>query len=120
MTTKKTSRTRVNRRRSDENTTFVRSKSDGVISGGTIKATWQLRDAKASFSEVVRRAQTSGPQRVTVRGREEVYVVRGSEFRRMKGDATGKALVELFVGSPLQDVAIERESLPMPVRDVEL
>jgi antitoxin (DNA-binding transcriptional repressor) of toxin-antitoxin stability system len=36
-------------------------------------ASWQLKDAKARFSEVVRRARTIGPQRVTVRG-EEVAV----------------------------------------------
>ncbi len=31
---------------------------------------WQLQDAKAHFSEVVRRAQNSGPQHVTVHGRQ--------------------------------------------------
>ena len=30
---------------------------------------WKLEDAKARFSEVVRRAQSEGPQRITVRGR---------------------------------------------------
>jgi len=37
--------------------------------------TWKLEDAKARFSEVVRRARTEGPQRVTVRGRDAVVVI---------------------------------------------
>ena len=29
---------------------------------------WALQDAKARFSEVVKRAQSEGPQHITVRG----------------------------------------------------
>lgn len=36
---------------------------------------WKLEDAKARFSEVVRRARTEGPQRVTVRGKNAVVVI---------------------------------------------
>ena len=31
---------------------------------------WSLQEAKAKFSEVVRRARTEGPQTVTVHGKE--------------------------------------------------
>src|SRR5436305_14489461 len=34
-----------------------------------------LQDAKACFSEVVRKAKSEDPQRITVHGREEVLVV---------------------------------------------
>jgi len=44
---------------------------------------WQLQDAKARFSELVRRAQTEGPQHVTVRGREAVVVIAASELQRL-------------------------------------
>ena len=37
--------------------------------------TWKLQDAKARFSEVVRRARTGEPQEVTVHGRKAVAVV---------------------------------------------
>ena len=37
--------------------------------------TWKLQDAKARFSEVVRRARTDGPQRVTIHGRDAVVIV---------------------------------------------
>ncbi len=36
---------------------------------------WQLQEAKAHFSEVVRRAQNSGPQHVTVHGREVAVIL---------------------------------------------
>ena len=42
------------------------------------------------------------------------------EFRRMKGDVTGQALVDALAKSPLRDVEFERLSLQSPVRDVEL
>jgi antitoxin Phd len=44
---------------------------------------WKLQDAKARFSELVRRAQTEGPQRVTVRGRDAVVVIAADELERL-------------------------------------
>ena len=36
---------------------------------------WSLQEAKAKFSEVVRRAQSEGPQTVTVHGKAAVTIV---------------------------------------------
>jgi len=44
------------------------------------KGTWKLQDAKARFSEVVRRAQSEGPQRVTVHGKDAVMVIATREY----------------------------------------
>lgn len=46
-------------------------------------AGWKLQDAKARFSELVRRAQTEGPQRVTVRGHDAVVVIAADELKRL-------------------------------------
>ncbi len=81
---------------------------------------WVLHDAKARFSELVRRAKSEGPQLVTVHGREEVVVVAADEFRRLRGGLTGKALVALMRDSPLGDVDIEPPRVRLPVRDVSL
>lgn len=81
---------------------------------------WALQDAKARFSEVVRKAKTEGPQRITVHGREEVVVVSVEEFRRVKGEPTGEALVKLLHDSPLADIRIERLRTRGRVRGVEL
>jgi len=81
---------------------------------------WALQDAKARFSEVVRKAKTEGPQRITVHGREEVIVVSVEEYRRVKGERTGQALVEVLQDSPLRDITIDHEPTYAPVRGVEL
>jgi antitoxin Phd len=47
-------------------------------------AVWKLEDAKARFSELVRRARDQGPQRVTVRGKPAVVVVDAEEFESLK------------------------------------
>ncbi|MCU1231746.1 MAG: type toxin-antitoxin system Phd/YefM family antitoxin, partial [Acidobacteria bacterium] len=77
---------------------------------------WALQDAKARFSEVVRKARTEGPQQITVHGREEVVVVSVEEYRRVKGQPTGEALVKLLHDSPLRDIRIERKGTRSRVR----
>ena len=42
--------------------------------------TWKLQDAKARFSELVRRARAGKPQQVTIHGREAVVVVDPERF----------------------------------------
>src|SRR5262249_54067411 len=64
----------------------------------TRPGTWKLQDAKARFSEVVRKAQTEGPQHVTVHGKDAVVVVSASQYAatipsKAKG-LTGEAFVE--------------------------
>ena len=81
---------------------------------------WPLQDAKARFSEVVRRARDEGPQHITVHGRDSVVVVSEAEFRKLKGERSGRELVDLLAASPLKDVEIEHASVRGPVRDVDL
>jgi prevent-host-death family protein len=81
---------------------------------------WLLQDAKARFSELVRRVHSEGPQHVTVHGRDEVVVVSAEEFRRLKGERTGEALIAALQASPYRDIDIEPRRGPMPVRGVEL
>ena len=47
------------------------------------RASWQLQDAKARFSELVKRAREQGPQHVSVRGEPAVVVVSAEEFTRL-------------------------------------
>jgi prevent-host-death family protein len=81
---------------------------------------WLLQDAKARFSELVRRVRSEGPQRVTVHGRDEVVVISTEEYHRLKGDPTGEALIAAMQASPHRDVDIEPKRAPMPVREVLL
>lgn len=81
---------------------------------------WLLQDAKARFSELVRRVRSEGPQHVTVHGRDEVVVVAAEEFRRLKGDLRGDALIAAMQSSPYRHTAIESRRSSMPVRPVAL
>jgi prevent-host-death family protein len=81
---------------------------------------WLLQDAKARFSELVRRVRSEGPQRVTVHGRDEVVVISAEEFRTLKGDPTGESLIAAMQASPHRDVDIEPARAPMPVREISL
>ena len=62
--------------------------------------------------------RSEGPQRVTVHGRDEVVVISAEEFRRLKGDLTGEALIAAMQASPHRDVDIEPRRTAMPVREV--
>src|SRR3974390_1957299 len=72
---------------------------------------WRLQDARARFSEVVRRGRAEGPQHVTVHGRDEVVIIAAEDFRRMKGEPTGAALVAAMQNSPYPDIDIEPRRL---------
>jgi prevent-host-death family protein len=81
---------------------------------------WLLQDAKARFSELVRRVRAEGPQHVTVHGRNEVVVVAAEEFRRLKGDHTGASLVAALQASPYREIDLEPRRYRLPVRDTTL
>jgi len=59
--------------------------------------TWKLQDAKAHFSEVVRRARTAGPQRVTLHGKDAVVIIAADDYQsKERSDAlrTGAELID--------------------------
>ena len=81
---------------------------------------WRLQDAKAKFSELVRRAKTDGPQHVTLHGREEVVVIAADQFHRLAGDRSGQALIDAMHASPHRGASLEVSRTRLPVRDIAL
>ena len=81
---------------------------------------WVLQDAKARFSELVRKVRSEGPQHVTVHGRDEVVVIAAEEFRRLKGEKSGQALIQAIQASPHREIDIAPERHILPVRSVPL
>lgn len=94
--------------------------SAGRKAAAALPGRWRLQDAKARFSELVRRVRSEGPQHVTVHGRDEVVVIAVEDFNRLKGQRTGELLVAALQASPFPDVGIEPRRDPAPVRDVAL
>src|ERR1700722_20553696 len=81
---------------------------------------WLLQDAKARFSEVVRKVRSEGPQHVTVHGRDEVVVIAAEEFRRLKGSATGTALIEALQAPPYRQSEMAPGVAPPPRREITM
>jgi antitoxin Phd len=79
---------------------------------------WKLEDAKARFSEVVRRARTEGPQRVTVRGKEAVVVISVEELERLLPAEERVPFVEFMEALYVPGFELSRE--PDRGRDPEL
>lgn len=86
----------------------------------TPAATWKLEDAKARFSEVVRRAQQEGPQNVTVRGRRAVVVVAAETLDALASGTEPEMSLLDFMRSfaPLGELDVTRE--PDHGREVDL
>ena len=71
---------------------------------------WQLQEAKQRFSEVVRRALTSGPQVVTRHGRAAVVIVSAEDYGRLQAGAGFK---EFLRSAPdLSRLEIRRDRRP--------
>jgi prevent-host-death family protein len=49
----------------------------------TTEPTWQLQEAKARLSEIVRRAIEEGPQHVSVRGEPAAVIISEDEYREL-------------------------------------
>ena len=81
---------------------------------------WQLQEAKAKFSELVRRAKEEGPQHVTIHGRDEVVIIAADDFRRLAGERSGQALVDAMRIAPHPSARIDPRRSRMPVRDVDV
>jgi len=80
---------------------------------------WDLQDAKARLSEVIRRAREDGPQRVTTRGKNAVVVLREEDYARLaQKDAKRRHIVDILANGPLGDLDLERDR--GLGRDVEL
>ena len=72
---------------------------------------WKLAEAKNKFSEVVKRALTEGPQRVTRRD-DAVVILSEADYERLTGQRPGFGDY-LTSGPSLVDLDLERDRSPM-------
>jgi len=80
---------------------------------------WQMQEAKARLSEVVKCAESEGPQYITHHGHSVAVVVSQAMYSRLTGNEQG--LEDLMRRSPLfgaDDVVFVRD--PGLTRDVSL
>lgn len=79
---------------------------------------WQLQEAKARFSALVREAVEDGPQTITVRGRRAAVILSAEDYDRLKRPKP--SLAAFLRASPLAGLALEVERDRTPPRDVDL
>ncbi|MEQ1522637.1 MAG: type II toxin-antitoxin system prevent-host-death family antitoxin [Aestuariivirga sp.] len=81
---------------------------------------WSLQEAKARLSEVVRLAQSEGPQLVTVHGKSAVTIVAVPKDARPERKLTGKDLWEALSAGPKFDLEIPERPKDGFFREVDL
>ena len=67
--------------------------------------TWQLQEAKARLSEVIKQASKEGPQTITMRGEPTAVVISKDEYERLKHPRG--SFVDFMRKSPLYGVDLE-------------
>ncbi len=78
----------------------------GIAAKSSREPFWQLREAKACLSEVVRRAVDEGPQHLSVRGEPTAVVLSEREYRRLT--AKRPSIVDhILAGEPWSDDLVE-------------
>lgn len=71
---------------------------------------WQMQEAKARLSEVVKLAESEGPQDITLHGRSVAVVMSRAAFERLSGNE--HSLVEFMRRSPLyglEEIEFDRD-----------
>lgn len=71
--------------------------------------TWQIQEAKARLSEIVRDAQREGPQEITHHGHPVAVLLSRTDYDRLSG--AHQSLLDFMRASPfygLDDVVFER------------
>ena len=79
---------------------------------------WQLQQAKQKLSEVIRCAQTNGPQKVTLRNEPYAWIISDAEYKRLMQQREN--IVDFFQRSPHRDIELDFERRKDLPRDVEL
>ena len=81
---------------------------------------WALQEAKAKFSELVRLAQTEGPQTVTVHGQPAVTITKAIPEKKQLSGLSGADMLRNLNSGPPIDFEIPDWETEGEFRDIEL
>ena len=79
---------------------------------------WQLQEAKARLSEVIRKAADEGPQDITLHGRPAAVVISSQEYRKLK--QRRESFVHFMRHSPLAGAKIDFAREQTATRKVDI
>ncbi|MCL4492065.1 MAG: type II toxin-antitoxin system Phd/YefM family antitoxin [Nitrospirae bacterium] len=80
--------------------------------------TWQLQEAKARLTEVIKQASKEGPQTITMRGEPTAVVISKDEYERLKRPKG--SFVEFMRKSPLYGADLDLERKQTPTREADI
>lgn len=80
--------------------------------------TWQLQEAKARLSEVIKKAKKEGPQSITVHGSPTAVVISNKEYERLKHPRG--SFVEFMRQSPLYGVDLDLKREQTLTREADI
>lgn len=79
---------------------------------------WQIQEAKARLSEVVKKATKEGPQKITIRGEETAVVISSKEYERLRRPKG--SFVEFMRNSPLFGLELDLRREQTLTREMEV
>ncbi len=79
---------------------------------------WQLQEAKARLSEVIKNAAKEGPQKITVRGETTAVLISNEEYERLKHPKG--SFVEFMRSSPLYGLELNLKREQTVTRNAEV
>jgi prevent-host-death family protein len=79
---------------------------------------WQLQEAKARLSEVVKKAAKEGPQKITVHGEPAAVVISSEEYKRLKRPKD--SFIQFMRRSPLYGLEFNLRREQTLTRDAEV
>lgn len=79
---------------------------------------WQLQQAKAHLSDLVKEASTGKPQEITLRGKPTVVVLSIEQYEKLIRPKPN--LVDFLRHSPLRDVNLEIDRDKSGMREIDL
>ena len=80
--------------------------------------TWQLQEAKAKLSELVKQVLSLGPQGISLRGILKVVLISKKDYEKLTGQKT--SFVKLMRTSPFKGLNIDTQRNKSKSRDVML
>lgn len=81
-------------------------------------SSWQLQDAKARLSEVVKKAGQEGPQHITLHGQPAAVVLSAADYQRLK--KRPKRFIDFIRSSPLKGVELDLTRDRSPSREIRM
>jgi prevent-host-death family protein len=79
---------------------------------------WTVAEAKAKFSELIEKAKSEGPQKITKHGRTTAVIIAAEQWER-KVRRRGN-LAEFLATSPLRGSGMRLKRLSLRLRKIEL